>query len=353
MLFDMSSVLPNLLEITIWRCNRCLNLPLFSHLPKLQVLRLDVVTSVEYIEDSSAESLSLSVEGSLLNGRTQCKASTAFFPCLKQLILFDLRNLKGWRRPLQQNKSMLSFPCLSKLSIGICTNLTHMPLHPVLEELELKCVTARLLQQSMMGSDAATANFSYSSYLSKLKVIHIDTIIDLVSFPEKGLHHLSSLEHLSISNCPNLVCLAEEGLKSLTSLRFLYISGCDMLNSLSKGFTHLTALEELEIKECRELDLSKNAMELQCLKSLRVLKINTMPNLSSLPDGLQHITTLQFLQISSCCNLKTLPEWICNLTSLQRLEIFECPQLVSVPKSLCSQSIAYSLEIYIDGTDKS
>ncbi|XVE91891.1 hypothetical protein REPUB_Repub01dG0050500 [Reevesia pubescens] len=374
MLFDMSLLLPNLLEITIWSCNRCLHLPLFSHLPKLKVLRLEVITAVEYIEDSNAESSSSVSSGdNLLKGGTE---GNEFFPCLKELVLFDLRNLKGWwredpavaddnrvkaaaspQRPLQQKKSMPSFPCLSKLNIGICTNLTNMPLHPLLEELELKNVSAKLLQQTAMiaaGIEeipvaAAAANFLYPLYLSKLKVMHIDGIIDLVSFPEKGLHHLRSLQHLSIESCPELVCIPEEGLKSLTSLRFFYIRGCNMLKSLFNGFRHLKALEELEIKECRELDLSKeveeNVMELQCLKSLRTLKVGDMPKLSSLPDGLQHVTTLKYLQISRCSNLKTLPEWVHNLNLLQRFEIFDCPQLASFPPALCSLKALQYLEI--------
>ncbi|MBA0556394.1 hypothetical protein Golob_026499 [Gossypium lobatum] len=360
MSFDMALLLPNLLEITIWNCIKCIHLPLFSQLPKLKVLRLEVITAVEYIEDSSAESSSsLSFKGNPMNRGREGKE---FFPCLEELVFFDLRNLKGWwreappvtndnhgaaaspQRPLQKKESMPSFPCLSKLKIGICTNLTHMPLHPFLEELELKNTPARLLQQSAMV--AAGANLVYPLYLSKLKVMHIDGIIDLVSFPEKGIHHLTSLQHLSIENCPDLVCLTEEGLKSLTSLRFFNIRCCEMLKSLFKGFKHLTALEELEIKECRELDLSKdleeNVMELQCLRTLR---IGDMPKLSSLPDGLQHVTTLKDLQISSCSNLKTLPEWIGNLTSLQRFEVLDCPQLASFPQTLYSLIALEYLEI--------
>ncbi|XVF43494.1 hypothetical protein PTKIN_Ptkin02bG0044500 [Pterospermum kingtungense] len=350
MLFDMSLLLPNLLEITIWSCCRCLHLPLFSHLPKLKVLRLEVITAVEYIEDSCAESSSLAgTEGE------------KFFPCLKELMLFDLRNVKGWWREdpavTDNNGSKAaaspqrpSFPCLSKLTIGICTNLTFMPLYPLLEDLQLKNVSARLLQQSAItAAERDQANFSYPLYLSKLKTIHLDGIMDLVSFPETGLHHLTSLQHLTIENCPQLVCLPEEGLKSLNSLRFFYICGCEMLKSLSKGFKHLQALEELEIRECRELDLSKdeeeNAMEYQCLKSLRTLKIGDMPKLTSLPDGLQHVTTLKYLQISSCSNMKTLPEWICNLSLLQRFEIFDCPQLASFPQALGSLKALQYLEI--------
>ncbi|PPR97742.1 hypothetical protein GOBAR_AA22926 [Gossypium barbadense] len=396
----MALLLPNLLEITIWNCLKCIHLPLFSQLPKLKVLRLEEITAIEYIEDSNAESSSsLSFKGNPMNRGREGKES---FPCLEELVFFDLRNLKGWwreaplvtndnhgaaassQRPLQKKESMPSFPCLSKLKIGICTNLSHMPLHPFLEELELKNTPARLLQQSAMV--AAGANLVYPLYLSKLKVMHIDGIIDLVSFPEKGLHHLISLQHLSIENCPDLICLTEEGLKSLTSLRFFNIRCCEMLKSLFKGFKHLTALEELEIKECRELDLSKdleeNVMELQCLRTLRIrdmpkltleeleikecreldlskdleenvmelqclrtLRIRDMPKLSSLPDGLQQVTTLKDLQISSCLNLKTLPEWIGNLTSLQRFEVLDCPQLASFPQTLYSLKALEYLEI--------
>ncbi|TYI93868.1 hypothetical protein E1A91_D02G164300v1 [Gossypium mustelinum] len=350
MSLDMALLFPNLLEITI----------LEFQLPKLKVLRLEEITAIEYIEDSNAESSSsLSFKGNPMNRGREGKE---FFPCLEELVFFDLRNLKGWwgeaplvtndnhgaasssQRPLQKKESMPSFPCLSKLKIGICTNLSHMPLHPFLEELELKNTPARLLQQSAMV--AAGANLVYPLYLSKLKVMHIDGIIDLVSFPEKGLHHLISLQHLSIENCPDLICLTEEGLKSLTSLRFFNIRCCEMLKSLFKGFKHLTALEELEIKECRELDLSKdleeNVMELQCLRTLR---IRDMPKLSSLPDGLQQVTTLKDLQISSCLNLKTLPEWIGNLTSLQRFEVLDCPQLASFPQTLYSLKALEYLEI--------
>lgn len=360
MLFDMSLLLLNLLEITIWQCNRCLHLPLFSHLPKLKVLRLEVITAVEYIEDSCADQSS-SFGGNLSKGGTEGKT---FFPCLKELMLFDLRNLKGWwredpavadnncckaaasqQRPFQQQESMPSFPCLSKLSIGICSNLTFMPLYPLLEDLQLKNVSAKLLQQSAITAADTEANLSYPLYLSKLKAIHLDGITDLVSFPDKRLHHLTSLQHLSIENCPQLVCLPEEGLKSLSSLRFFHIGSCEMLKSLSKGFRHLKALEELEIKECRELDLSKDVMELQCLESLRTLKIGDMPKLTSLPDGLQHVTTLKYLQISSCSNLKTLPEWFCILTSLQRFEIYDCPQLASFPQALSSLKALQYLEI--------
>ncbi|KAE8716658.1 hypothetical protein F3Y22_tig00110114pilonHSYRG00562 [Hibiscus syriacus] len=366
MSFDLSLLLPNLLEITIWNCTRCLHLPLFSHLPKLKVLRLEVITAVGYIEDSSAESSSSSFGGNSLKGGTE--EGKDFFPCLEELVLFDLRNLKGWRRedpavmddnhgktaaaasrqrPLQQKEPMPSFPCLSKLKIGICTNLTHMPLHPFLEELELKNVPAKLLQQSAMA--AAGGNSGYLFYLSKLKAMHIDGIINLVSFPEKGLHHLTSLQHLSIQNCPHLACLTQESMESLKSLRFFDIRCCEMLKSLFKEFKHLTALEELEIKECRELDLSKdveeNAVELQGLESLRTLKIGDMPKLTSLPADLQHVTTLTYLQISNCSNLKELPEWIDNLTSLQRFEILDCPQLASFPETFGSLEALEYLEI--------
>ncbi|KAJ0086048.1 hypothetical protein Patl1_07623 [Pistacia atlantica] len=176
------------------------------------------------------------------------------------------------------------------------------------------------------------------SQLSKLKVLKL----------EEGLQSLTFLEYLSVSNCPKLLCLPGEALRRLTSLRFLSISGCAKLMSLSKGLKHLAALEELEIKECRELDLSngdEDGMQLQGLKCLCTLKIGDMPKLVSLPDGLQQATSLKNLWIRSCPGLKSLPDWIGNLTLLRRLEISDCLGLTSLPQSMCYLKALQSLEI--------
>ncbi|KAL5778735.1 hypothetical protein ACOSQ2_009472 [Xanthoceras sorbifolium] len=372
-LSDLSLLLPNLREIIIWRCYRCLQLPLFSQLPMLKVLQLEEVTAVEYIENHSVHNFSSSSSSRNNTARGEGPPA-AFFPSLKQLRLFDLRNLKGWwrevtdatrenndeetaasvaeKQPPQQDWLLPSFPHLSKLVIGHCPKLASLPLHECLEELELKNVSAKLVQTSLMiaAETEESSSRTSASPLSRLKLLSIDSVMDLVSLPEEGLRNLCSLENLYILNCPKLLSLAGEELRGLTSLRFLSISGCGSLMSLSQGLRYLTTLEELEIEECRELDLSNNeeaddGMQLQGLKCLRSLKLVDMPKLECLPDGLQHATTLQTLQITRCSGLKSLPDWIGKLTTLQRLEISDCPELKSLPQTMCCLESLQSIKI--------
>jgi len=392
MVLNLSLLLPNLQEIIIWRCYRCLELPMFSQLPMLKVLKLEEVTALEYIENSSSGSSSLfSVRGNLSKRGKREEKSALFFPSLQELRLFDLRNFKGWWReevsvvnndeatvetttetagislpsvaaceekqqPLQQQLVLPSFPCLSKLTIGHCPNLSNLPLHPFLNEVEFKDVNAGLVQWSMVGlasiegSSASGRNTSLPSFPSTLKLKHlcIDSVLDLVSMSELGLQNLTYLEHLTIENCPILSSLPEESLRGLRSLRSLSIRGCGSLTSLFLGLQYLTSLEELEIKECRALDMSdcdeENSLQFRGLKSLRRLKIGYMPQLESIPDGIHEVTSLQDLKIEGCVGLKTLPEWIHELKLLQRLDISDCPELNSLPQG-CMKALQI-LEIY-------
>uniref|UniRef100_A0A6N2LR90 Disease resistance protein RGA3 n=1 Tax=Salix viminalis TaxID=40686 RepID=A0A6N2LR90_SALVM len=370
MALDLSLLLPNLLEIIIWRCYRCLELPMFSQLPMLRVLKLEEVTALQYIENSSNECSTLSSARGNRSKRGKREEKPAlFFPSLQELRLFDLRDFKGWWReevsvvsndeaaveltagislpsvaaceekqqPPQQQLVLPSFPCLSKLTIGHCPNLSNLPLHPFLNEVEFKDVNSGLVQWSMAGlasmeeSSASGSSTSLPSFPSTLKLKHlcIDSVMDLVSMSELGLHNLTSLDHLTVENCPNLSSLPELSLRG--SLRFLSVSGCGSLASLSLGLHHLTSLEELEIKECRALDMMSDS-EFRGLNSLRRLKIGYMPQLESIPDGIKQVTSLQDLKIEGCVGLKNLPEWIRNLKLLQRLDISDCPELDSLPQ---------------------
>ncbi|CAK7327877.1 unnamed protein product [Dovyalis caffra] len=99
MMLNLSLLLPNLLEIITWRCYRCLELLIFSQLPMLKVLKLEEIIALEYIENNSNGSSSLSsFRGNQLNRGERVEQSTVLFPSLQELRLFDLRNLKGWWR---------------------------------------------------------------------------------------------------------------------------------------------------------------------------------------------------------------------------------------------------------------
>uniref|UniRef100_A0A7N2M2G1 Uncharacterized protein n=1 Tax=Quercus lobata TaxID=97700 RepID=A0A7N2M2G1_QUELO len=120
---------------------------------------------------------------------------------------------------------------------------------------------------------------------------------------------LHSLQTLLLENCHNLERLPngmEEG--RLTNLRTLVVGNCPSLTTLTLSMKHLTALETLIIRDCKELSL----MEV-------------------FPQWLQgSANTLQLLWIGGCENLMALPDWLPRLKSLQTLWIDNCPKLSSL-----------------------
>jgi Leucine-rich repeat (LRR) protein len=145
-----------------------------------------------------------------------------------------------------------------------------------------------------------------------------------------------SLSRLYISNCP-IRYLLEEWLHNITSLEILNIRECPKLQiSMSPLFQHLTALEDMEIDNCKELISNEDEEGVQCLGPtiLRHLQIENITNLVSLSRELRNATALQWLDIINCPNLVSLPEWIADLTSLQTLQIRNCCNLMSLPEAM-------------------
>ncbi|KAK7826200.1 dna topoisomerase 2 [Quercus suber] len=135
---------------------------------------------------------------------------------------------------------------------------------------------------------------------------------------------LSKLKSMSIYHMKKT--LPKELMCNLISLQDLEIENCCGPLPL---FRHLTALQNLTVRDSKEVDLTNDGdeMEWHGLQSLRALWFLDLPNLATLPVGIQHLTSLQRLYIARCPSLSAIPEWICNLTSLQKLGIWECPIL--------------------------
>ena len=87
-------------------------LPMFAHFPSLKTLILQHMNSVQYIDWWS-------------NASSSAKTAEPFFPCLEELEITDLRNLKAWSPQVEAamkndgvaRHSLPSFPRLSVLSI--------------------------------------------------------------------------------------------------------------------------------------------------------------------------------------------------------------------------------------------
>jgi Leucine-rich repeat (LRR) protein len=322
------SSLTNLVRFVLDDCTKCQYLPPLNQLPSLKVLHLIRMDAMEYISSGSGDSNEFS----------------SFFPSLKEIRLNGCPNLKGWWRRRDSSVEVNSdshnfvditehpllpfFPRLSNLHIWSCPMLTSMPMFPHLEELNLLEASSKPLQQTMMMNMAApqspmsTATFPSFTPLSKLKVITLSFIADLETLPG-------------------------DLLKNLTSLEYLHIRRCNRLKSLSPGIQHLTALRNLDLSNCPELELAnyEDGMQWQGLKSLLSLEFSLLPKLVFLPLGLQHATTLQSLTIYYCENLTAIPEWIHNCTSLQKLEIDDCASLTSLPEGIRSLTSLQRLKI--------
>ncbi|KAJ6995320.1 hypothetical protein NC653_017946 [Populus alba x Populus x berolinensis] len=155
---------------------------------------------------------------------------------------------------IEEGLIMLSFPRLSSLSIGVCPNLTSMPLFPTLDEdLYLDGTSSMPLQQTMKMTSPVSSS-SFFRPLSKLKSLYMHSIDDMESLPEVGLQNLSSLQWLSIMACSRLksLPLPDQGMHSLQKLEFTF---CQELKSLSESesqgtIPYLPSLQELIIIGC-------------------------------------------------------------------------------------------------------
>ncbi|KAJ4715509.1 NBS-LRR disease resistance protein [Melia azedarach] len=306
----------HLSEIEIANGESFQNITPLGRLPSLLLLTLMYLPNLEY----------LSASDRVGDSSTSTAPPTAFFPSLKELVISDCKKLKGWwkinddqvtttttEEEEEKAEVLLSFPRLSRLSIGSCPELTCMPLYPTLEVLNFRGSNTKTLQQTMkmemkMQSnadvDAAGPSTSYSAFsdppLSNLKSLNLTSVNDFESLPEL-LQRVNSLVEMDIRGSPRLNSQLPQCIRYLSSLEKLIIGGCDQL----------------------DLQFVDDDCQWQGLRSLRYLLFLEVENMERLPKWINHITTLQHLQIWLCNSLMCLPEGM----QLDKLEIWVCPHL--------------------------
>ncbi|XP_056162317.1 putative disease resistance protein RGA4 isoform X2 [Syzygium oleosum] len=312
--------LPNLVELSFNDCGRCKLLPPLGQLPGLKILEISKLTELEYIVSDHSST------------------------------------------------STISFPSLLKLDIDSCEKLKAVLPTPHLEELTLTRAHPALINM-IVG-------------LNKLKHLKICYMKPLECVPKECWKSLTSLESLHIWHCPGLTSLSKappplgtrhqsnlvhlDSLDSeeldfskydessggnnnhnlileLHSLRSVTLFGLPKLASLPRWLLQASNLEDLSIRDCKELDLCKDESGNNNLildfhgglhHSLRSLWIDGLPKLASLPQWLLQLSNLERLTIWGCSNLKALPEQIVALQSLQQLDIYYCPLLTSLPEGM-------------------
>ncbi|KAK9740628.1 hypothetical protein RND81_03G049300 [Saponaria officinalis] len=261
-------------------------------------------------------------------------------PLLKVLSIDDCTRLKGWWRGVGEGDrsssgSLPSFPRLHILTISFCSQLISFPPCPTLRSLNVKCVNESL--RIITGEDSGNSDIN-------IWLESIDTVGFLKTLPA------SRLRRIMIEDDDKIKSLAEieDVFKiSCCTLRSLTISECRNLTGLSGALEHLTALESLILNKIPRVDDEDDSgMPRRSLhQNLLSLKLMSVDNMKTLPQGLKYLTSLQKLTIAECNKLTGLPEWISCLSSLHSLKIKSCPNIKSLPAAIQNLPSLHSLLI--------
>uniref|UniRef100_A0A7N2MTW2 Uncharacterized protein n=1 Tax=Quercus lobata TaxID=97700 RepID=A0A7N2MTW2_QUELO len=297
------SLFDNLIQIILYRCYKCEQVPTLGHLPRLkalEILAMDDVTciGVEFYGSSN----------------------NVLFPKLRTLKFWCMKKLVEWK---DAPPARVVFPCLEKLTIQYCEQLRSAPI----------CHFPSLQKLTIFAVYNNTALEKISSNLTTLKSAHIICASGLTFVPEQLF--CTTLQSLAIEDCKDLSYIPDTS-QPLIFLEELKIRCCPKL----KCFPRIQGrLRRLSIKECGFEDLTK----LQLCTSLSQLHVEGCPALKSLPD-LRGCRSLAQLKIHRCHNLKSLPD-LQECHSLAQLDIYGCHYLTSIPDLQECHSLA-QLVIY-------
>ncbi|KAJ0027979.1 hypothetical protein Pint_35555 [Pistacia integerrima] len=355
-----NQILSNVVSITLSQCENCLQLPPSWQLPYLRHLTISELIHLEYIDTS--------FQGDKMMSK---------FPSLEELYIYQLPRLQR----LSRQDGMESFPCLTKLQICQCPELT-LPCLPLAKTLVIYGCGEKLLR-SILNFRSLTHLYVDSIHdsiylphgivqtltslhemriikfrkfkgfptelvsLSTLKSLHIDLCPDFEAFPEQVLEGLTSLQLLDVRECRKFSTLSE-GLQHLSALKCLVLNGCPELVALPDGIRYLSSLRELIIsgKPTASYGQRKTTICREMIVSLFSDKeSDCCPKLAVLPETLWRVPALQSLSIRCYPELASLPHWLGDLTSLQSLQIFDCPKLSTLPPSIQSLSNLQNLQI--------
>ncbi|XP_056688887.1 putative disease resistance protein RGA4 [Spinacia oleracea] len=331
---NLSTTLPNLVELKLENCRKCIQIPVFSQLRFLKRLKVSEMDTVEYMENAVCDDSSSSSSSKLQRGKT-----SLFFPSLEELEMKDMKNLKGWWKGYEDHLlSSMHFSNMSKLSVVGCRNLISLPLCPKMEILTLTGTNDSLLLSKLVTTSESVKGVGLK--LKQLKMDHLDN--QLILLPKQCINQLSSLTVHGDNKLVSTKILGEVFSTTTlsSSLQTLVFYNCKKLRSISKGLENLTALKELVFDGCEMLKLSpiedEDANDSIPWKALRnilcYLTLSNIRELNYLPTGFRYLTNLRSLKLSSLIRLKELPKHISYMHSLEHLDLYGCLSLTSLPE---------------------
>ncbi|KAJ0978827.1 hypothetical protein J5N97_014301 [Dioscorea zingiberensis] len=231
----------------------------------------------------------------------------------KLLSFTSFQNLHSLEISWSENLTILQFHgelhALKNLDIGDCPELTTvLGLQELmsLEKLEMRAL--------------AKLQFSPGDWLpSTLHSLKVVSCIDLSRLPLH--HHLSALKEMLITNRPQLGDL--EGLQNLSSIENLQISACEKL-FLPLDEALPSTLKSFKLDGCH--NLKSIPVFHDKLSELNELVIENCERLTSVA-GLHNLTSLETLEIRNCRDLQLSPNEALPSTTLE-VKIVDCPGLI-------------------------
>ncbi|KAG5528012.1 hypothetical protein RHGRI_028818 [Rhododendron griersonianum] len=299
----MCSVLKNLVELSLYSCSGCEQLPPLGKLQSLKKLDIRGMDSLKCFDPECYGDGEIS------------------FKALETLNLRGMPSLEEWTTMDRQDV----FPRLRELDISSCPKLTNLPALPTLKRLWIG------------DNEMLVKSVNNLTSLSTL-LIH-DFQLEIL--PDGLFQNLEALESLQLSWMPNIETLQNQ-MSGLSSLKRLELNCCYKLGNLS-GLEILNSLDSLDIRDCDSLTDLKG---LEGLTSLRSLTVFGCSKIQYFPEGMRHLNSLQRMEISNCEGLITLPNWLGSLQSLSYLGIEDCSNLRSMPDGLRGQKNLRELRIY-------
>jgi len=263
----------------------CLTELKISDCPKLEV-KPQLPPSLQQLELSGSEQL--------LESRGQCEGSSSF-PCFSHLK--KLQQLRVSRLASGKWELLQDMTALETLSIGSCDGLPELPESlgslTSLRSLGMWQCSAICMLPESLGELQSLQNLIISSFsslsslpqstghLTSLQELRMSFCDALEQLPE-CLGELRSLRLLDIADLPGLTCLPQS-VSGLTSLQALRIKNCPGLTSLPEGMKGVFSLEKLSIERC--LEIKSFPEGIKDLTALKTLRIEYCPSLARRCEG--------------------------------------------------------------------
>jgi Leucine-rich repeat (LRR) protein len=361
-----SCSLSNTTSMYLSDCMNWESLPPLHDMPCLEVLEIRKMHSVKQI------------------GVVPQRSDTELFPKLKRLVIEDALHFTGWSRG--NSTTNVAFPCLCKLEIRNCPDLTTFPDVPltltimIIENVGLHLLP--MIHEKQLSEEEAVSTSEegrWTSRLTTLQIHHCHNLKSLGSGLLQQQHLLRSLEVLSIKSCDNVICDLSDGFKDLTALRDLSLYDCpkllvDKFHSslrileisecfIAQGgwvdeYPFLFSLWTLKISSCSHVSADQgskiepldwlsslfNVYNLQ-LENTFFVRLSMFDKLNSLEileidgsraffDGsldFEWLEKLHTLNIRNCTELCELPENLYTLPALEELCVENCPAIQALP----------------------